>query len=88
MAKKGVKLPHSAKQQYQMGKAVEKSDLQEGDLIFFNTRGPITHVGMYLGNGVFVHAANPRAGVTVSSLNTAYYQKTYAGARRFASKES
>lgn len=83
MAKEGVKLPHSAKQQFSCGAAVEQSDLQEGDLVFFNTaRGPLTHVGMYIGNGEFVHAANPRRGVTINKLTDAYYANRYAGARR------
>ena len=82
-AKRGIKLPHSAKMQYGLGKAVSKKDLQEGDLVFFNTRGPLTHVGMYIGDGKFIHAANPRRGVTVDLLDSPYYAKRYEGARRY-----
>jgi cell wall-associated NlpC family hydrolase len=81
--KRGIKLPHSAKQQFNGGVAVQKSDLQEGDLVFFNTRGSISHVGMFIGNGQFVHAANPRRGVTVDALDSTYYGPRYAGARRY-----
>lgn len=81
--KRGIKLPHSAKLQFKKGAPVAKGDLKEGDLVFFNTRGPITHVGMYIGNGKFIHAANPRRGVVISSLDDAYYTRCYAGARRY-----
>lgn len=81
--KRGIELPHSAKLQFKKGSSVAKDNLKEGDLVFFNTRGPLTHVGMYIGNGKFVHAANPRRGVTVDSLDSAYYAKCYAGARRY-----
>jgi cell wall-associated NlpC family hydrolase len=82
-AKRGIKLPHSAKMQFARGEPIDRADLQEGDLVFFNTRGPISHVGMYIGNDKFIHAANPRRGVTVSSLDEPYYVKRYAGARRY-----
>lgn len=79
----GIIIPRTAKQQFNAGKAVSKANLQQGDLVFFNTTGPITHVGMYIGNGKFVHAANPRRGVRVDSLNSGYYANRYAGARRY-----
>ncbi len=84
-AKKGIKLPHSAKIQFGMGSRVSRDELSNGDLVFFNTpRGPITHVGMYIGNGRFIHAANPRRGVITSNLSDSYYSSKYAGARRFS----
>lgn len=79
----GITIPRTAKQQFNAGKPVSKANLQQGDLVFFNTTGPISHVGMYIGNNKFVHAANSRRGVRVDSLNEAYYAKRYAGARRF-----
>lgn len=81
--KRGINLPHSAKLQFGKGRPVAKNDLIEGDLVFFNTTGPLTHVGMYIGNRKFVHAANKRRGVTVDSLDSPYYAKRYAGARRY-----
>jgi cell wall-associated NlpC family hydrolase len=79
----GISLPHKASQQFQTGKPVAKSDLKAGDLVFFNTTGPLSHVGMFIGEGKFVHAANPRRGVQVDMLNRGYYAKHYAGARRY-----
>ena len=72
----GVKLPHSAGQQYRIGKKISKSQLRNGDLVFFY-RG-ISHVGLYAGNGKVIHA--PRPGETVSYIKMSYMP--YAGARR------
>ena len=84
--KEGVNLPRTAKQQFQKGQPITRNALLPGDLVFFNTpRGPLTHVGMYVGNGQFVHAANPRRGVRVDRLNTDYFLKRFAGARRYKS---
>ncbi|NLN76119.1 MAG: LysM peptidoglycan-binding domain-containing protein [Armatimonadetes bacterium] len=82
-AKYGVALPHSSAAQASKGAAVSKSDLQPGDLVFFQTssRG-ISHVGIYIGNGNFVHAASRGRGVTVDSINSSYYGPRYRGARR------
>jgi cell wall-associated NlpC family hydrolase len=80
----GVDLPRTAIEQYYTGQPIGRDELRPGDLVFFrNTykRG-ISHVGIYVGHGRFVHAANPHRGVTVDSLDEAYYQNHYAGARR------
>ena len=82
-AERGIKLPHSAKMQFALGTPVSRAELQPGDLVFFNTRGPLTHVGMYIGDGKFIHAANPRRGVVVSRLDSPFYSRCYAGARRY-----
>jgi len=79
----GIDLPHSARRQFQIGRAVAKFALLPGDLVFFNTRGPLTHVGMYIGNGQFLHAANPRRGVRIDKLDSPYFSKRFAGARRY-----
>ena len=81
---KGVALPHSAAGQFNHGQHVSKSDLKAGDLVFFHCgRRGISHVGMYVGNGKFVHASSPHSGgVRVDSLNDGYYQRTFRGARR------
>ena len=63
-AQAGVALPHSSSAQYGSGPHVASSDLQPGDLVFYYS--PISHVAMYIGNGLIVHAANPGAGVRVS----------------------
>ncbi len=72
----GISLPRSSRAQLGMGRSVSKSQLQPGDLVFYYS--PVSHVGMYIGNGKIVHAANPRTGVNITSLNS----MPFAGARR------
>jgi lipoprotein Spr len=60
---------------------VANEDLQEGDLVFFNTRGGISHVGLYLGNNYFVHSSTS-GGVTISSLTDDYYSKKFLSGGR------
>jgi cell wall-associated NlpC family hydrolase len=64
----GVSLPHSSTMQSSMGTAVSVSDLQPGDLVFYYS--PVSHVGMYIGNGQLVHAANPSSPVEVVSVTS------------------
>lgn len=80
----GINLPHSSKAMYSVGKSVETTDLQSGDLVFFTTSGQqISHVGIYIGNRQFIHAASMSTKrVVVASLDEAYYAKRYNGARR------
>lgn len=75
-AQAGVSLPHSSSAQYSSGTHVAASDLRPGDLVFYYS--PISHVGMYIGNGMIVHAANPGSGVTTAPL----YSMPYVGAVR------
>ena len=75
-AQAGVGLPHSSSAQYGSGPHVAASELRPGDLVFYYS--PISHVGMYIGNGLIVHAANPGAGVRVADL----YSMPYVGAVR------
>jgi len=87
----GVDLPRTAMEQFYYGRRIDSDDLRPGDLVFFrNTyRMGISHVGIYIGNGNFVHAANSRDGVTVSALDEPYYSEHFAGARRvIASRDS
>ena len=85
-AKFGIKLPRPARQQYKAGQVVKAGHWKPGDLLFFDmAKGYVSHVGMYIGNNKFVHAANPRRGVRVDSLSTKSYKNTYVGARRFSS---
>ena len=80
----GVDLPRTASDQYYHGAPIAPQDMQPGDLVFFkNTykRG-ISHVGLYAGNGKFIHAANAHKGVRMDDLNSSYYQAHFAGARR------
>ncbi|MEW9096645.1 MAG: C40 family peptidase [Clostridiaceae bacterium] len=78
----GVGLGHYTGSQYQVGQPVKKSELVAGDLVFFNTDGPISHVGMYIGGGQFIHASSGSKKVTISELSGSYYAERYAGARR------
>ena len=64
----GVSLPRSSTSQYAAGRKVSKSSLQPGDLVYYYS--PISHVGMYIGGGKIVHAANPRTDVGVTSLDS------------------
>ncbi|MCZ2857127.1 C40 family peptidase [Blastococcus sp. VKM Ac-2987] len=75
----GVTLPHSSASQSRMGKAVSRGDLQPGDLVFFYS--PVSHVGMYIGNGQMVHASTSGQPVKVASLDS---MGSYNGARRIA----
>ncbi len=77
-----IKLPRSSAAQAKVGAAVSKANLQFGDLVFFKIRrNRISHVGIYVGDGNFVHAST-KLGVIVSSLSEPYYKRTYATARR------
>jgi peptidoglycan DL-endopeptidase CwlO len=77
-AQVGVSLPHSSYAQYGMGSPVSRSDLQPGDLVFFDGLG---HVGIYVGGGSFIHAPHTGDVVKISSLS-GWYASTYVGARR------
>ena len=74
-------LPRTAREQYENTTRVEKYDLHEGDLVFFNTRGGISHVGIYIINNKFVHASLS-GGVMISDLGENYFVNRYVGAGR------
>ena len=79
----GINLPRVSYDQSKVGQAVSREDLQPGDLVFFDTmdKGKVSHVGMYIGNNEFIHAANSKKGVIKSTL-TGYYDKKFINARR------
>ena len=82
----GIEIPRVARDQYKVGTPIPRSQLQKGDLVFFDTSrsrsGRVTHVGIYLGNGKFQHASSSKKRVVISSLNSPYYSSRYLGARR------
>ncbi|MBC7866351.1 MAG: C40 family peptidase [Gloeobacteraceae cyanobacterium ES-bin-316] len=77
----GLKIPRTAREQYAASEKISRAEIMEGDLVFFNTRGGVSHVGVYLTNNYFVHAS-VSDGVTISSLDDAYYSKKYIGSGR------
>lgn len=80
----GYSLSRSCSVQAKSGNAVSKADLKAGDLLLFNNgaNGSIGHVGIYIGDGTFIHAANSRRGVVIDTINSGYYNTYYYQARR------
>jgi cell wall-associated NlpC family hydrolase len=76
----GVTLPRMAKDQYKVTRRISRTELQEGDLLFFDTRGGVSHVGIYLQNNKFVHASV--SGVMISDMFEPYYVKHFIAAGR------
>lgn len=80
----GIELPRDSRSQFGAGWPVDPEDMRPGDLVFFrNTyRRGISHVGLYIGDGQFVHAASRSRDVVVDRLDHPYYAPRFAGARR------
>lgn len=83
-AKHGIKLPRTSIEQSRYGQSVSKDGLKSGDLVFFKTRGGsrVSHVGIYMGGGKFIHSSSGGGKVQINSLSDSYYSRRYAGARR------
>lgn len=79
----GIMIPRTSYEQSRVGEPVETENLQFGDLVFFDTmnKGRVTHVGIYLSDGYFVHSGS-RTGVIVASLDSDYYSRTFLFAKR------
>lgn len=85
----GIDLPRSAREQFHIGETIDKDDLSIGDLVFFRTYASFpSHVGIYLGNDLFIHASSRNRKVTIDSLNSPYYLKRFIGAKRLISEET
>ncbi|MFA7382502.1 MAG: NlpC/P60 family protein [Desulfurivibrionaceae bacterium] len=85
----GLNLPRNSKAQYQAGSPVRRADLAPGDLVFFATNGDATvsHVGIYTGNGRFIHASKKGESIRQSSLRNGYFDGCYVGARTYLGKD-
>ncbi|GAB3017572.1 hypothetical protein GCM10027051_23040 [Niabella terrae] len=81
-----IYLPRTAREQYRAVRRISTTELKEGDLVFFNTTGGVSHVGMYLRNNKFVHASSSR-GVIVSDLYDAYYISRFLGGGRIKDRD-
>jgi len=85
----GINLPRSARAQFTEGKPVDEGDLSSGDLVFFRTYASFpSHVGIYLGNSLFIHASSKSKRVTINSLETPYYWKRFIGAKRLIERQN
>ena len=79
----GLILPRKAEQQAAATQHIDKADLQPGDLVFFNTmRRAFSHVGIYVGEGKFIHSPKPGAQVRVEDMGISYWRHRFDGARR------
>jgi LysM repeat protein len=72
-----IELPRTTREQFSVGKKVEKDQLEEGDLVFFKRRGNSAHVGIYIGDNQFVHASSYNRQVKIDYLDTPYYSKRF-----------
>ncbi len=78
-----IKLPRTTRGLSRVGQSVDKKALQPGDLVFFNTRRrSFSHVGIYVGNGDFIHAPRTGSRVRVENMKTGYWKQRYNGAKR------
>ena len=81
----GLDLPRHSATQYDAGDAIDQSDLQKGDLVFFlmKGRGKVSHVGIYIGSGRFIHAPSRGKRIRIDSLSNEYFAKHYVGAKNY-----
>ena len=77
-----ITLPRTAFEQSHVGLRIARGELIEGDLLFFNTRRKLGHVGIYIGNNEFVHASSRKRGVRIDSLKTPYFDRRFVKATR------
>ncbi|NMG63439.1 glycoside hydrolase [Azoarcus indigens] len=84
----GLDLPRTAREMASLGDKINRQELKPGDLVFFNTmRKAFSHVGIYMGEGRFLHAPARGGGVRIESMSTAYWAKRFNGARRLVNEE-
>lgn len=83
-----IKLPRTSREQFEFGVFVPLEQLSEGDLLFFKRKKRIGHVGIYIGDNMFIHAAGKGKGVIISSIDSPYFKKSFVGAKRLFIKNS
>ncbi len=83
-----INLPRTSREQYTLGVEIDINELREGDLLFFAKKNRINHVGIYIGNNMYIHAARKGKGVIVSNLDSPYVKKYFAGAKRLFTLQS
>lgn len=81
----GLNLQRNSRAQFKTGRSIKKSQLQKGDLVFFATGGGrrVSHVGMYIGQGQFIHSPRTGKNVRIEKLSNSYFTRTYVGARTY-----
>lgn len=81
----GINLPRTSREQYNAGRAVDMRDMKEADLVFFDTssKGQVSHVGVYLGDGMFIHAPKSGQNIRIDSMSAGYFKKRFVGARSY-----
>lgn len=80
----GVNIPRTSREQYRAGSAVAREQLKDGDLVFFgSSEASINHVGIYIGNGRFVHAPRRGEEIRTATLEESYFERRFVGARRY-----
>ncbi len=85
--KLGVKLPRTARAQFNVGMPIDRRHLKVGDLVFFRTYASYpSHVGIYIGNGKFIHFSSMYHGLAISSLSDRYFSRRFLGAKRVLSE--
>jgi len=86
----GIEMPRTAAEQARVGNIVSKDQLQPGDLVFFRTsgRGSISHAGIYIGGGYFIHASTKAKKVRIDSMKSGYFRYRFALARSIPALDS
>jgi cell wall-associated NlpC family hydrolase len=80
----GVNIPRTSREQFKAGNQVSRSELQDGDLVFFGaSESSINHVGIYVGNGKFVHAPKRGEDIKIAAIDESYFERRFVGARRY-----
>ncbi len=86
----GLKLPRNSRSQYRAGRLISEHQLRPGDLVFFATNGGsrVTHVGLYTGDGKFIHAPKKGKTIRIAALGNGYFQKHFVGARTYLTRSN